>query len=808
MMNRLLLALLCILALSAGRPAGAAAPQAPAGEAPRQAQAIAVGDIAWQADADEQLAGEIAARAAQADPLGRIEPALIALERSVGDKRAMFRSEDLLVLPQLQLDSLERHWRLDAARLARWKADLRVAIGPSLRDVADMAERRQAWLATRAAHPAGSLPQALSDRIDAVLAQIALAEAALSAPLARQMALAQRVNVLENSVQAGQEAVADAIDHIDRRLLHVDAPPLWRAEQAGAAAGVGAGLGMQLAFLRQYGEAGGGGRRALALLQVLMLPLLAVLAVRARRRDAPLRDPESLRILQRPVSAWILLTMIGVLTLERDGPPLLHQIAMVLALLPVLRLLPTRLREQLGAWPYVVSGFYLLQRGAFLLLADNLLYRWYTFWLALAALALTLWLVRRPGAAAGARTGGLLRAGAWCAAALLALSVLCNLLGNVSLAEMLVNGVILTAYMGLVLYAAVAVFEALLRECLGLSYVARLHLARVRGQAIVASLVRAFTAVAVLAWVVFTLDGFRLFRPLYGWLHAALTARMNYGELSISLGTVLLFVFSVWLAFWIARTVRLVLREEVLPQVALPRGVDNSIASLSYYALVLLGLYVALSAAGFQMGQMAFLFGALGVGIGLGLQGVVNNFVSGLILMFERPLQPGDVVDIGGTAGRVRSIGMRSTTVRTFEGADVVVPNGMLLSEKLTNWTLLDRTRRVDVEVGVAYGSDVERVKQLLHEAVARVQGILGEPAPVVLFTGMGESALDFVVRGWTADFDNWAGIRSELVTNVYTALQEAGIEIPFPQRDLHLRSVDGQAARALGAGAPPAGQD
>jgi small-conductance mechanosensitive channel len=260
----------------------------------------------------------------------------------------------------------------------------------------------------------------------------------------------------------------------------------------------------------------------------------------------------------------------------------------------------------------------------------------------------------------------------------------------------------------------------------------------------------------------------------------------------------------VLVAFWVARAVRFLLREEVLPNMSLPRGVDNSIASLSYYALLMLGLLLALAAAGFQVGQLALVFGALGVGIGLGLQDVVKNFVSGLILMFERPMKPGDVVEITGTSGHVRDIGMRATTIRTFEGADVVVPNGTLLSEKLANWTLLDMHRRIELNVGVAYGSDPEQVRALLLPVVQSLPGVASEPAPNVLFSGFGASSLDFSIRAWTHD-ENWVETRSMLAMRVYSALRQAGIEIPFAQRDLHLRSMSEEVAAALARrDAPP----
>ena len=218
------------------------------------------------------------------------------------------------------------------------------------------------------------------------------------------------------------------------------------------------------------------------------------------------------------------------------------------------------------------------------------------------------------------------------------------------------------------------------------------------------------------------------------------------------------------------------------------------------------GLFVALAAAGFEVSQLAIVVGALGVGIGFGLQNVVNNFVSGLILMFERPIQPGDVVEVGGTSGKVREIGMRATTLSTFEGADVVVPNGMLLNEKLINWTLSDTDRRIDVNVGVAYGTDPRKVLELLMEVTAATPGIATQPEPTVLFVGFGASSLDFAIRAWTNNFGDWVKIRSDLNVRVYDALQAAGIEIPFPQQDVHVRSVAPAAGAALAGLAPPQG--
>jgi small-conductance mechanosensitive channel len=213
---------------------------------------------------------------------------------------------------------------------------------------------------------------------------------------------------------------------------------------------------------------------------------------------------------------------------------------------------------------------------------------------------------------------------------------------------------------------------------------------------------------------------------------------------------------------------------------------------------MMIGLFVALAAAGFQISQLTIIIGALGVGIGLGLQSIVNNFVSGLILMFERPIQPGDVIEVTGTTGTVRDIGMRATTVTTFEGADVVVPNGAILSEKLINWTLNNTNRRMEVSVGVAYGTQPKLVLDLLFKVTTETQGVISYPQPAVLFKGFGASSLDFVIRAWTDNFSDWVNIHSNLTLRVHDAIVAAGIEIPFPQQDLHIRSIDPAIKAAL----------
>ena len=188
------------------------------------------------------------------------------------------------------------------------------------------------------------------------------------------------------------------------------------------------------------------------------------------------------------------------------------------------------------------------------------------------------------------------------------------------------------------------------------------------------------------------------------------------------------------------------------------------------------------------MSRFALVLSALSVGIGIGLQGVVNNFVSGLILLFERPLKVGDTVEVDDVRGEIRRIGLRSTTVRTWDGSESVIPNGQFIGDKFTNWTLSDQLRRIQIDVGVAYGTDPERVIEILKEIAEANPRVMEAPAPRALMTAFGESSLNFQLRAWTEDMGDWTGVRSELTIAINAKLAEVGIVIPFPQRDLHLK--------------------
>ncbi len=246
--------------------------------------------------------------------------------------------------------------------------------------------------------------------------------------------------------------------------------------------------------------------------------------------------------------------------------------------------------------------------------------------------------------------------------------------------------------------------------------------------------------------------------------------------------------------FYVGRWVRTSLRDRVLARLSSDPGLRSSMASLAYYVVVVLGLLIAVSVAGFDLTNLAIIAGALSVGIGFGLQNIVNNFVSGLILLFERPIKVGDVVEYQGRWAEVLEIRVRSTVVRTYDRAELIVPNSELVSSTVTNWTHSDFRVRIILPVGVAYGSDTALVRDLLLQAVTEQPKTYAEPAPYVLFREFGDSALGFEVRFYT-HLDNYLTIQSDVRFRIDELFREHGVTIPFPQRDVHLRGGEAGAS-------------
>ena len=370
----------------------------------------------------------------------------------------------------------------------------------------------------------------------------------------------------------------------------------------------------------------------------------------------------------------------------------------------------------------------------------------------------------------------------------LAIGFIAAVFGYMRLARLTIPGVFAGGALALELYASAQVAMGLIVYALRLWPLRLLHMVQHHRDLMERRIYRLLLWLVAAGWLIRYLDYLGLLDPAWSLATAFLNTRLERGSISTSVGDIVAFFLTVLGAYLLSAFIRFVLEEDIYPRTRIATGQSYAVSSLLNYTILAVGFFLALAVLGMDLTKMTVLAGAFGVGIGFGLQSVVNNFVSGLILLFERPIHVGDTVQVGSLQGRVRRIGIRASIVRTMQGAEIIVPNAQLITEQVTNWTLSDQLRRLDLPVGVNYGSEPKKVIELL-ETVARAHPkVLQEPAPRGLFMSYGDSSINFELRAWTEQ-TNSVQVHSDLTVAIYDAVYAAGISFPFPQRDVRLIS-------------------
>jgi small-conductance mechanosensitive channel len=657
--------------------------------------------------------------------------------------------------------------------------------------------------------PAADEPSPTLRWIDATLEEIARVAEIAKQRQASLVDVQGQVAEIQRSIDATLEEIRRVREMHRKGLFEADAPPLWAArparDPAAQAAAVQDGWMRDSRTMAAYFELQR--ERFVLHLVIILATLLAAVALRRRVAAWSETDPDlgdTAGALRRPISVTFLIGPLPALWLYPLAPNALGDLIGLLVLVPAVRLLPPLVPSTYRPIIYALAAFFFSSQLREFLDAAPFAARMVLTLENVAGIAFILWLVRPARLAkleGKVQIAGILSLAIRAVFGVLCLALLANLLGYVAFARILAQGALLSVYAGVIAYGAYRIARGLLRVALHTGPVRSLRSVRAGSASIELWFGRGFKLLAFLFWLRVALRSFEIEEEVMAGAIAALTADLAIGDVTISLGDMVTFALTLLAAYLLSRFVRFVLEEDVFPRVVMRRGVPNAISTVVNYTILFFGFLFALAAAGFELSRITLLAGAFGVGIGFGLQNVVNNFVSGLILLFERPIQVGDTIEVQSLLGDVRRIGPRSSTVRTFDGAEVIVPNGMLISDQVTNWTLSDRRRRVIVGVGVAYGTDPERVLEILRDVAAENETVLQDPGPLTVFLGFGDSSLDFELRCWIPRYEEGFTMRSNLWVAINAKLREAGIEIPFPQRDLHLRSVDGDAARRLREG-------
>ena len=648
-------------------------------------------------------------------------------------------------------------------------------------------ESRGLWSRTGEAIRLQNAPAELVQRVEATLGELLQTDERIVALRDRLLAVqgeaTRQLGLCDEMLEKlGQSSHAE-----ERGFGERTAPPIW---QAGSRRG---GVGSLAPLLTESSIEGRltrlfiAGHPGVALAPLVLFPILVLLMRHARSRATHWTDVtpeirEHLAVLELPYSVALVVTGFSLLTLHPNSPRLLADLVAAVLLVPGLRVLGRIVPSVLMPPIYGVAALRVVDWLQDFIQPIPVLGQALLCVSMAAGLLFMLWSVRRAVARGAPSTPREQRwfAGVLWTGRLLALdfgiACVAAALGYLSLARFISSTflVIVSAFLGFFVVARVLL--GLWELSLEVRPLAGLYMVRNHRPLISNRSVAIISLLAVAGWLFAIRSNLSKLGLEMDLLRRVGALSLSFGSVTFSLRDLFLCGVTLGASGVLSRLTRFVLDEELFPRLRLAHGLSYALASLIQYAILTIGILLALATLGFDASRLTVMIGALGVGIGFGLQAIVNNFVSGLILLFERPIKTGDVVQVGQVTGEVRRIGVRSSTVRTPSGAEVIVPNSTLVSDSVTNWTLSDRSSRFEIPLGVAYGTKPATVLAMLKEVAKQHPEVLAYPEPSALFLGFGDSTLNFELRAWVGDTGRVGAVKSEVAVAVAEALEAAGI--------------------------------
>ena len=685
--------------------------------------------------------------------------------------RTLQRSSAKLSETLSQLQSLEEELddQLDSFGITLGRIDKIAAAWTTTDELAKTEEDAAATILTRMAAVLGEIDQTRKAIVDH-----------------RNELLTVRDNLVNPRVALSEE-IQQVQTRVEARLagiLRAEHPPLWSSRVRESIQKEWQTIGPQL-LMKWFEESRQVSRKPTQTLGFQLVLFLAFgltlrwLRERTRARaDIDNRLRHAQLVFEHPWAMAVLITTVLTIPLDPLAPRAAGFVAAAFIAVATLRIVRRYLPPPMVLFAWGLAVLFIFDRSRDLLNTTPTLDRCVFLAEMIGGFCLLLWMLRPSRIAKLPEERRrhpffrLLYVAMSVGAGLLALAILSDLAGWTDLAVLLGDGVLRSGYLGLWVFVLLKVAQGLTLFALVLRPLGHVRAVSNHRQVVHHWLEGRLSILAVGFWAALVCGQIGLLTPAIEVVTQVLRARVDVGALSVSVGDVVVFALTVWFSFLLVRWVQVLLQEDVFSRLRTSRGVPYAVSNLARYSVICLGFLFGLAAAGVELTKLAVVAGGLGVGIGFGLQNVVNNFVSGLILLFERPIDVGDTIELSDTSGTMKRIGIRASVIRTFDGAEVIVPNGMLISDKVTNWTLSDRRRRVDLNVGVEYGTPAQRVIDLLVDVAKANPKVIRDPEPVAFFENFGDSSLDFKLRAW---FDADASTNTHTIhSDIAVAVQQA----------------------------------
>ncbi|MEI7980797.1 MAG: mechanosensitive ion channel domain-containing protein [Bacteroidota bacterium] len=527
---------------------------------------------------------------------------------------------------------------------------------------------------------------------------------------------------------------------------------------------------------------------------LLFLALLALFYILKRRVHLSLQGygkfyREMLLVLiSKPLSAAALLTLSAVAFIFPDRPYIFRELIVFITIYPLFNLLNRILDRKYQVYLYVFGFIILMYLFIILILSDIVIARLMYLIVAVAEAGLLgMMLVKLWKSIGKGFLGNLVLIFIAFNLALAITGLVSNLSGRVVLTFMAINAVFINILSAMMFYVAIIMLDGIVVLGIDSHQGRKLNILNLYGEKIKEWSILILNMLTVFFWFMEFLRAFHLDNYATELVISFFTYKFVIGTASFSLDIVLLFFAVIFGAYFLARFLQLILENDVLNRLPLSKGLPHTIAMSVKYSLVISGFFLAFTATGIPMDKFTLILGAFSVGVGFGLQKIFSNIVSGLILLFERPIQLGDTVQVGPLIGRVKSIDLRSSNIHTFDGSEVIVPNEQLVSNEVINWTLSDMKRRVKVPLSVSIDSDPFLVQSLVMEILDNHAKILKDPKPLVYFTLVGQSSLDFELLFWISEKGEGRSTKSDVLFGVFKKLKENNVKVPIPRRDINI---------------------
>ena len=692
------------------------------------------------------------------------------------------------------IESLENEWEGYKTKMHSWQLEIseHAHLLESFQDT--LLIRNKTWEKTLAIAKEKEAPNAIIKRI--ISAQDSIAAYSQSF---KEISI-EMLHIQEN-IMAGLAKVDEVIDHLQLanldfkgKLFALNSPPIWKWETEKSTIDFYAETKANFADQERIVEIFFKDHLTEFLFHSLSFIFLILLFVFLKRKYLGTSMPgDDIRLkmaiitIKKPIFAALTIGVVLSLFFYKDSPDIINYALVFIILIPTLYFFPRFVEIRNMKIVFFLIALYYLDKFQEMIVVDELLNRVLQLFKSVSVLFILYSTYKTQISNRATDNKGwqsIVKAIAPILFVLIIISFIANIFGAYHLSELLIEGVLTSSLFAIIFMVTGVVASSLLVISLRSKYVSSLKVFsedNLKFESRITNLIYLFAAIL---WMKIMLKSFQLLDVVLGWYNAFVDLYWKVGSVTISVGGVISFFFILFITFLLARLIKELINDHIIPVKKSAKGLPNAFSMVFRYMIVSLGVYIAMAAVGINLSEFGLMAGALGVGLGFGLQNILHNLVSGLIVSFERPIHVGDTVEVANLMGIVTEIGVRSSKIRTYEGSEVILPNGDLLSKQVINWTLSDHKRRLEIKVRSSFDANPHEVLDILNLVLNANESILKEPGPLCLFEGYGDSALNFRVLFWVP-LNIGLTTKSQVALSIYDKLKEKNIEAPIHQQRL-----------------------